>query len=106
MWQRPGREPWWAPTQPPIPGDGQDYDNIALQILRGRGVAVDFRDEEWRRPYERSNDDGRYDRAAHGDLLDGRFIAARHVADPLHDRRPDRGPGVGVALGFLPGRGE
>lgn len=47
--------------KPPIAGDGQDYDNIALQILRGRGVAVDFRDAEWRRPYEQSNDDGRYD---------------------------------------------
>lgn len=47
--------------KPPIPGDGQDYDNIALQILHGRGVALDFRDEEWRRPYEQSNDDGRYD---------------------------------------------
>jgi hypothetical protein len=47
--------------KPPIPGDGQDYDNIALQILHGRGVALDFRDQEWRRPYERSNGDGRYD---------------------------------------------
>jgi len=47
--------------KPPIPGDGQDYDNIALQIVHGRGVAVDFRDVEWRRPYEQSNDDGRYD---------------------------------------------
>jgi hypothetical protein len=47
--------------KPPIPGDGQDYDNIALQIVRGRGVAVDFRDAEWRRPYEESNADGRYD---------------------------------------------
>jgi 4-amino-4-deoxy-L-arabinose transferase-like glycosyltransferase len=47
--------------KPPIPGDGQDYDNIALQIVHGRGVAVDFRDPEWRRPYEQSNDDGRYD---------------------------------------------
>jgi len=47
--------------KPPIPGDGQDYDNIALQLVRGRGVAVDFRDAEWRRPYEEANTDGRYD---------------------------------------------
>jgi 4-amino-4-deoxy-L-arabinose transferase-like glycosyltransferase len=45
---------------PPVMDDGPDYDNIAMQLVRGRGFAVDFTDPEWRRPYEQYNTDGRY----------------------------------------------
>src|SRR5205085_3203923 len=48
-------------TIPPPPGDPQDYDNIALQLLRGRGYAIDETDPEWRRPYEEHNAEGDYD---------------------------------------------
>ncbi|MGZ7042494.1 MAG: ArnT family glycosyltransferase, partial [Thermoanaerobaculia bacterium] len=48
-------------TLPPPPGDTQDYDNIALQILRGRGFAIDYTDPEWKEPYRRHNEDGTYD---------------------------------------------
>lgn len=47
--------------KPPVPGDGPDYDNIALQIARGRGIATDFTDAEWRRPYVEHNAHGVYD---------------------------------------------
>jgi 4-amino-4-deoxy-L-arabinose transferase-like glycosyltransferase len=46
---------------PPPPGDTQDYDNIALQILHGRGFALDYSDPEWRRAYVEHNEEGIYD---------------------------------------------
>lgn len=46
---------------PPLPGDGADYDNIALQLARGHGFATDFTDAEWRRPYVEHNARGVYD---------------------------------------------
>ncbi|HEY6140028.1 MAG TPA: glycosyltransferase family 39 protein [Thermoanaerobaculia bacterium] len=46
---------------PPVPGDGQDYDNIALQIARGRGVATNSLDLEWRVPYAKYNGSHVYD---------------------------------------------
>lgn len=33
-------------------GDPPDYDNIALNLARGRGFAIDYSDPEFRRPYE------------------------------------------------------
>lgn len=45
---------------PPVPGDGQDYDNIAIQIAHGRGFATKF-DDEWRAPYVRANGKHVYD---------------------------------------------
>jgi hypothetical protein len=46
---------------PPPPGDTQEYDSIALQLLRGRGFEIDYGDPEWRRPYIQYNDEGIYD---------------------------------------------
>jgi len=46
---------------PPIPGDTQDYDNIAFNLSHGRGFALDFTDTEWREPYLRHNANGLYD---------------------------------------------
>ena len=46
---------------PPPPGDSQDYDNIAVQLMHGRGFAIDYNDPEWRRPYEAANADGTFD---------------------------------------------
>jgi hypothetical protein len=46
---------------PPPPGDSQDYDNIAVQLMHGRGFAIDYNDPEWRRPYEAGNADGTFD---------------------------------------------
>ena len=47
--------------KPPLPGDGPDYDNIAMQLARGRGFATDFTDSQWRRPYVENNARGIYD---------------------------------------------
>ena len=46
---------------PPPPGDTQDYDNIAVQLLHGRGFAIDYSDPEWRRPYQQHNPEGDFD---------------------------------------------
>jgi len=48
-------------STPPPPGDTQDYDNIAVQLLHGRGFAIDYSDPEWRRPYEEHNREGEFD---------------------------------------------
>ncbi len=46
---------------PPVPGDSQDYDNIGLNLARGRGFGVYHDDPEWRAPYEANNQHGMYD---------------------------------------------
>jgi len=46
----------------PEVGDGQGYDAIALNLARGRGFGTYWSDPEWRAPYERQNQDGRYNR--------------------------------------------
>lgn len=45
---------------PPAPGDGPEYDSIALSVARGRGYSCVVRDAEWRSPYEAWNTDHRY----------------------------------------------
>ncbi len=52
---------WEEARLPPPPGDAQDYDNIAVQILRGRGFALDNTDPERRQPYIENNREGLYD---------------------------------------------
>src|SRR5260370_7981218 len=45
---------------PPAPGgDEPDYDAIAVQLTKGRGFAVDWDDDEYRRLYERAAVDGK-----------------------------------------------
>lgn len=39
-------------NDPPSPGDGPEYDSIALNLARGRGYSVIVSDPEWRSPYE------------------------------------------------------
>jgi hypothetical protein len=60
-----GAVAWFQARQnhgmPPPPGDTQDYDNIAVQLMHGRGFAIDYNDPEWRRPYEAANADGTFD---------------------------------------------
>ncbi len=46
---------------PPVPGDGQDYDNIALNLVRARGFGQFWDDPEWRAPYLEHNEAGIYD---------------------------------------------
>ena len=48
---------------PPLPADAQDVDNVALQLLHGRGFTIDRGDREWRQPYEAANGDGTFDAA-------------------------------------------
>jgi 4-amino-4-deoxy-L-arabinose transferase-like glycosyltransferase len=45
---------------PDPPGDSQDYDNLALNLLHGRGFGNYWSDPEWRRPYERCNRQGTF----------------------------------------------
>lgn len=45
---------------PPEPGDSQDYYNIALNVLDGRGFGVWWDNPVFRSAYEAHNDDGRY----------------------------------------------
>jgi hypothetical protein len=59
---------WEEVRQPPAPGDAPDYDNMALQIVRGHGFAHDDTDQEWRKPYAEYNPGGIYD-----DLLSRRL---------------------------------
>ena len=42
-------------------GDTQEYDSIALNVIRGRGYGIDYSDPEFRRPYEKHNDEGDYE---------------------------------------------
>lgn len=48
-------------TAPPEPGDGPDYDNIAVQLSKGNGFSFNWEDPDFRAPYELLNTDGRYD---------------------------------------------
>jgi len=45
---------------PPHGGDAQQYDNLAMQLMRGRGFGVDYTDREWRKPYEQHNANGEF----------------------------------------------
>lgn len=45
----------------PEPGDGPDYDNMAMQLSKGNGFSFDWEDPDFRAPYEAANTDGRYD---------------------------------------------
>jgi len=48
-------------TALPQLGDGPDYDAIALQLSKGRGFSYDLDDPDYRAPYLRGNESGRYD---------------------------------------------
>jgi 4-amino-4-deoxy-L-arabinose transferase-like glycosyltransferase len=48
------------PTMPGPFGDTQEYDSIALNLVRGRGYGIDYTDPEFRKPYESHNDEGEY----------------------------------------------
>jgi hypothetical protein len=43
-------------NHPPEPGDGHDYDMIAVTLLKGLGFGYAWSDSEWRSPYELSGD--------------------------------------------------
>ena len=46
-------------NSPPEPGDGPDYDSIALSLSRGEGFAK-TNDEEYQAPYREANGESRY----------------------------------------------
>lgn len=48
-------------SDPPIPGDTQDYDNLALNLLHARGFGFFWSDPEWRSVYEAHNDADLYE---------------------------------------------
>jgi hypothetical protein len=57
---------------PPAPGgDEPDYDAIAVQLAKGRGFAVDWDDEDYRRLYERAEIGGKAAKPHAGDLPAG-----------------------------------
>src|SRR3954471_9058751 len=62
---------------PGYPGDTQDFDGIALNLLRGRGFAIDYTDPEFRRPYEQHNQRGLFS-----------AIVQRHTPLQLSTYRP------------------
>jgi hypothetical protein len=49
----------WTCSDPP--GDSQDHDSMALNLLCGRCVGVIANDPEWRQPYEQCDQQGTYD---------------------------------------------
>ena len=79
----------WA--KPPIPGDTQDYDSIALNLAHGRGFGTWWDDPEWRAPYAANDADGLYD-----------GILARHGAYAPTAYRPPLFPAA-VAIADLMG---
>lgn len=59
LWWSTGEEKWLElPTRH---GDDVFFENIAFQVWRGNGIAVNFADSEWRAPYVAENTDGKYD---------------------------------------------
>lgn len=53
------RDKGWL-EQPPDPGDSQDYYNIAVNVLAGRGFGVWWDDPQFRAYYQAHNDDFRF----------------------------------------------
>lgn len=63
---------------PPEPGDGPDYDAMALELSKGKGFSFNWDDPEFRTPYEARNNNGAYDY-----LLDRHGDSPSAVKPPL-----------------------
>ena len=56
-----GTTAWRLPLHhPPLPNDEADYENIAFQLYQGHGLARNWDDREWFKPYEQWNRKGTY----------------------------------------------
>ena len=69
---------------PPVPGDGQDYDNIALNLVRARGFGQFWDDPEWRLPTWSTTRRG---------STTGSWRGAAPIPDSLPAARSSRGAG-------------
>ena len=58
LWGWVGGEPWDAP--PGLMGDDVYFENIAWELLQGKGIAFDFGDEDWREPFRQWDRDDRF----------------------------------------------
>lgn len=89
-----GTTAWRLPLHhPPLPNDEADYENIAFQLYQGHGLARNWDDREWFKPYEQWNRKGTYNV----------FIEGGIQALPNHGRIPNvyRPPAFPIAIAAL-----